>query len=377
MPNLVSEIERALDDIVSNEDDVRFQRLATVLAKAKWPGLIASERKRDLGRDGLAPAVFAKDQNATALACSITKSLAKVKGDVVKICRETPAPSTIIFSTPCRVTEYTKKQWTAAIRNDFDVELVAVSREDILTELLKPINAPLCRDLLGISVPAEPGVDDLVERVCTAAREIRENWRTHARLAGKPVIPLKALVLDQSDPDLRTPLSIEGLHHALRTGGRIVLEGIAGAGKTTTLTELAGLVDQQGGGVALLVDLPDLLGSGRSMIEFLASRPQFLARGISAEKLANALNNVSCSFLVNGWNEVSEAFSEAADGKLREIDRDFPTAGILVATRARQIRPPLQALRARLLPVSRAQRSEYIHQVAAGPGKRAVSPARR
>jgi energy-coupling factor transporter ATP-binding protein EcfA2 len=275
------------------------------------------------------------------------------------------------------VTEYTKKQWTAAIRNDFDVELVAVSREDILTELLKPINAPLCRDLLGISVPAEPGVDDLVERVCTAAREIRENWRTHARLAGKPVIPLKALVLDQSDPDLRTPLSIEGLHHALRTGGRIVLEGIAGAGKTTTLTELAGLVDQQGGGVALLVDLPDLLGSGRSMIEFLASRPQFLARGISAEKLANALNNVSCSFLVNGWNEVSEAFSEAADGKLREIDRDFPTAGILVATRARQIRPPLQALRARLLPVSRAQRSEYIHQVAAGPGKRAVSPARR
>ena len=364
MLTLVSDIERALDDIVSNEDDVRFQRLATVLAQERWPGLIASERKKDLGRDALASAALAKDQKATALACSITASLTKVRADVEENCREIAALYTVVFSTPRKVTEYTKRRWAAAIRDKYGVDLIVQSREDFLTNLLKPINAPLCRSLLGISVPTEPGVNDIVERVRVATREITQSWRTHA-LAGKPIIPLKALVLDRFEPDRRAPLSIEGLYAALGSDGRIVLQGIAGAGKTTTLTELAEQADRQGE-VAFLIDLPELLGSGRNVIEFLASRPQFLAREITAEKLANGMRNVSCSFLLNGWNEVSEAFSEAADQKLREIDRDFPAAGILVATRARQIRPPLQALRAKLLPVSRAQRSDYVHQVAAG-----------
>jgi hypothetical protein len=364
MPNLVSEIERALDDIVSNEDDVRFQRLATVLAQERWPGLIASERKKDLGRDALASAVLAKDQKATALACSITASLTKVRGDVEEICREIPAFTTVVFSTPRKVTEYTKRRWGAAIRDEYAVELIVQSREDFLTNLLKPINAPLCRSLLGISVPTEPDIEEIVERVRVAAREITQSWRTHA-LAGKPIIPLKALVLNHSDAEPRASLSVEGLHAALANDGRIVLEGIAGAGKTTTLIELADQADRRGE-VAFLIDLPELLASGRNVIEFLASRPQLLAREIIPEKLANGLRNVSYSFLLNGWNEVSEDFSEAADRKLREIDRDFPAAGIVVATRVPQIRPPLRALRARLLPVSRTQRSEYVHQVAAG-----------
>jgi hypothetical protein len=35
------DIERALDEVISNEDGMRFQGLAVVLAKEKWPGLIA------------------------------------------------------------------------------------------------------------------------------------------------------------------------------------------------------------------------------------------------------------------------------------------------------------------------------------------------
>jgi hypothetical protein len=115
MAILATDIERALDDIVSNEHDVRFQRLATVLAQDRWPDLIASERKRDLGRDALASAALAKDQSKTALACSITASLTKVRADVEKNCREIATVSTIVFSTPCRVTG----QWAAAIRDKY------------------------------------------------------------------------------------------------------------------------------------------------------------------------------------------------------------------------------------------------------------------
>jgi len=45
------DIERALTDIVSNEEGMRFQTLAVVLAKERWPELIACERHNDRGLD--------------------------------------------------------------------------------------------------------------------------------------------------------------------------------------------------------------------------------------------------------------------------------------------------------------------------------------
>jgi len=49
MPVLRTEIERALDELISNEEGMRFQGLAVVLAKRKWPELIATERKKTSG----------------------------------------------------------------------------------------------------------------------------------------------------------------------------------------------------------------------------------------------------------------------------------------------------------------------------------------
>ena len=60
MAILRTDIERALDELVSNEDGMRFQALAVVLAKQKWPDLIASERHKDGGLDARAPASVAE-----------------------------------------------------------------------------------------------------------------------------------------------------------------------------------------------------------------------------------------------------------------------------------------------------------------------------
>jgi hypothetical protein len=46
-----TEIESALAELISNEEGMKFQGLAVVLAKLKWPQLIARERKKDLGLD--------------------------------------------------------------------------------------------------------------------------------------------------------------------------------------------------------------------------------------------------------------------------------------------------------------------------------------
>ena len=45
------DIERALEDLISNEEGMRFQGLAVALAQQRWPELIACERHNDLGLD--------------------------------------------------------------------------------------------------------------------------------------------------------------------------------------------------------------------------------------------------------------------------------------------------------------------------------------
>ena len=74
MKVLRSDIERALDDMISNEEGMRFQGLAVVLAKQRWPEFIACERKKDLGADAIARASLAPDQSGKVLACSLTAS---------------------------------------------------------------------------------------------------------------------------------------------------------------------------------------------------------------------------------------------------------------------------------------------------------------
>src|SRR5207249_10367441 len=89
----------------------------------------------------------------------------------------------------------------------------------------------------------------------------------------------------------------------------------------------------------------------------------FRSRDIHTEDIAKLCNAVHCSFLLNGWNEISDSYSEKALLMLRNLERNFPSAGIIVATRAHCILPPLPgATRAKLLSLSRMQRMEYLQQ---------------
>jgi hypothetical protein len=79
MALLRSDIEKALDDLISNEEGMRFQGLAVVLAKQRWLDLIACERKKDLGADAVG--------SGKILACSLTAELGKIQSDARKISR--------------------------------------------------------------------------------------------------------------------------------------------------------------------------------------------------------------------------------------------------------------------------------------------------
>jgi hypothetical protein len=77
-----TDIEKALDEMISNEEGMRFQGLAVVLAKLKWPDFIASERHNDLGLDAYIPASCASDSREKGLASSITPTIGKIKEDI-------------------------------------------------------------------------------------------------------------------------------------------------------------------------------------------------------------------------------------------------------------------------------------------------------
>ena len=65
-------IEHALDAIASDEGGMRFQGLAVVLEKLRWPELIACKRKRDLGLDAHAPAILSPLHEGTGLSSECT-----------------------------------------------------------------------------------------------------------------------------------------------------------------------------------------------------------------------------------------------------------------------------------------------------------------
>jgi hypothetical protein len=359
-----SEIETALDEMIADEGGMKFQSVAVVLAKQKWPQLVACERKWDGGLDAYANGELEPEGKGIGLACSLTATLGKVEEDAAKAKRNYPDVRVLIFATPAKVTSHTGRQWAADIEKDFGFELVIVSREDLVTSLLDPRNADICKAQLGITVPVPAALEPSFESSLAAAAEVADDWERRSRSTDRPLIDLEAEKPETGEERGRI-LTLETLRSELARGGRIILEAPAGRGKTTTLVQLAKRMAAEGS-LALLVDLPVWAKSGKDILAFVAEKRQFLSRAVDAATLAKLRGSKPMVFLLNGWNEVSASTVEAAMLQLSDLERNFPSAGIVVATRTHHLTPPLPgAFRATLRPLSREQRNQYL-QLALG-----------
>jgi hypothetical protein len=355
-----SEIEKALDDLASDETGFRFQALAVILAKKRWPDLVASERKRDLGADALAKPAFAAEGQGMVLASSVTADLAKIPADAVKVRNHFPGVTKMIFATPATVALERAEKWAAEIQREFGYELLVLEREEFITSLMDPANASLLSSHLGLALDLEPSLVELADRGRAAASEVIDAW---ARRSGPhPLIELRAVGLDEQGQDTLEILTLAELRQRLAIGGRLGLIGPAGQGKTTSLVQL-GRMHNAEGGVSLLIDLPAWASSKLGALAFVAGMPPFQARAISMADRARANMALPFAFLLNGWNEIGESDFAQADMGLRSLDRDFPSAGIIVATRTHHLVPPLTEFqRAKLLPLTRQERRWYLGQ---------------
>ena len=357
MTVLRTDIERALDELASQEEGMRFQGLAVVLGKKHWPELIARQRKKDFGLDAYAHPSLTPEKIGKGLAASITPTLKKISADAETAKKNFPDLKMLLFVTPAKVGNAERKRWEQEIQKDHNLELHVIEREEIITQMTMPENASLCASFLHLDLDAEPQLADLIHRTRRAADAVTRNWA--GKTKGHPLIDLTAVRLDQDGAESADVLSLEQIDQALSQSCRIVLEGPAGRGKTTTLIQLA--QRERTAGTRFIVELPAWTSSHRGILEYIAGMPAFQAECLTAADLARAQKTEPFLFLLNGWNEIAESGSAQADAALRELERDFPSAGIIVATRTHHLTPPLPgALRLRLLRLGRVQRATYL-----------------
>src|ERR1017187_42389 len=163
MPVLRTDIERALDELASQEGGMRFQGLAVVLGKKRWPELIARQRKKDLGLDAYAPASLTPERIGKGLAASITPTLRKISGDAETAKESFPDLKMLLFVTCAKVGNAAREQWEKAIQKDHGLELHIIEREEIVTLMMMPENASLRASFLYLDIDAEPQVASLID----------------------------------------------------------------------------------------------------------------------------------------------------------------------------------------------------------------------
>ena len=223
--------------------------------------------------------------------------------------------------------------------------------------MMMPENASLRASFLRLNIDSDPQVADLVHKTRSAAAAVTQTWACKTK--GHPLVDLKAVRLDPNGAESPEVLALDQIDKALSRSCRIVLEGPAGRGKTTTLIQLAQRA--RTAGTSFMVDLPAWTSSHQGILEYIAGMPAFLAEGLTPADLARVLQTEPFLLLLNGWNEIAESNSAQANDALKDLERDFPSAGIIVATRTHHLTPPLPgALRLRLLRLQRAQRAGYL-----------------
>lgn len=352
-----ADIVRALDELISQEAGMRFQGLAVALGKRRWPELTAHQRKKDFGLDAYASSTETSDGIGKGLAASITPTLTKLGSDARTAKQNFPDLEALLFVTPAKVGNADRRRWEQAIYDTHGVRLTLIEREEIITQMLMPEHASLCVSHLYLQLDAEPQLADILDRTRRAADVAARHWAR--RTGGHPLVDLDAIRLEPSGADSSDVLSVEQIDELLSHCGRIVLEGTAGSGKTTTLIQLA--QRPRAAGLAILVDLPAWTSSRRGILEYVAGMPEFRAEGLTADDLARLQQTEPLLILLNGWNEIADTGSTQANVSLRDLERTFPRAGIIVATRTHHLSPPLPgAVRLRLLRLRREQRQDYL-----------------
>ncbi len=132
MENKRTRIELALERLIREQQGNTFERLALQLAKQRWPDIEPTESGHDGGEDGIPVPSQYSDTQKRSLACSITGTLEKVRGDCRRIKERGVRIDLLIFYTPAKVNNLEISEWQKKIQQEFKHDLLVMPRATIV-----------------------------------------------------------------------------------------------------------------------------------------------------------------------------------------------------------------------------------------------------
>ena len=301
-----SQIDTALDEIITQEKGVEFQRLAIQLAKKRWPNVIANEIHHDGGEDGTSIFTGIIGEESFAIGCSITGTLLKVKDDCKKIEQRQRKIDYFVFYTPNKISTNKSDEWKFEVKNIYRYDLIVISREDIAESLLDPANDWLAHQYLHI-----PYDKDDSNRLITARELIKqaaysevEKWKSNYLITEGPDISLTITY----DSETRRSFNINEVATELLLHRRMVIKGPPGAGKTHSLIRVAEqLLNEplENNAIPIICSFAEWEAKNVSLASYISSKTSMKACGVTEADIAKLSEAGELVFLLNGWNEVS------------------------------------------------------------------------
>ena len=138
----------------------------------------------------------------------------------------------------------------------------------------------------------------------------------------------------EGDEEKTVPSSEDLLVDEILRGGKIVLAGEGGIGKTTLLLDLAAKASKrENSRVAIFVDAAVWANSGRTIFEYLESHPSAVLMNLSASTLAWLTENGRVALMINGWNEIPPSRRDQCQSNLDHLISALPDVAVVVSSR--------------------------------------------
>ena len=281
--------------------------MAIQLAKKRWPNVIANEIHHDGGEDGTSIFAGVIGERSSAIGCSITGTLSKVKDDCNKIKQRQRNIDFFVFCTPKKISVHTIDDWKKEVNNEYEHDLIVIGREDIAESLLDPEVSWLVHQYLHI--PHDENENQTLENVRTKIRSATsselDKWKHNYLITSGPEINL-AITYDN---DAGRSFSIAELPRELLLHRRLVIKGLPGAGKTYSLIRLAEqLLNQPSVNhpIPIICSFAEWAAKNVSLTTYISSRTSMQANNVTEADIAKLSEAGELVFLLNGWNEVPQ-----------------------------------------------------------------------
>ena len=135
-----------------------------------------------LGLDAYAPGEIFENGLGRGAACSNSATLTKIRDDIEEALKNFGDLKVLFFVTPLAVSERKAKGWRDKVKKDYGITLIVMSRQEVVSELLRPESASLCGSILRIPVPIEASLERVANNCRAAIAEVnpggaKDRWR--------------------------------------------------------------------------------------------------------------------------------------------------------------------------------------------------------